>query len=84
MGSLKGTIGTPEISPTNSIPAGNCSHKLGQLTFLALEPWVGGLGLLTPEIPLPIFYPPHVDVGPALSASLPLLLVWMNVFSLIS
>ena len=53
------------------------------LTFLALVPWGGGpvmgLGLLTPEIILPSFYPPHVYVGPAHSASFPLLPVWIDV-----
>ena len=49
--------------------------------------WGGGeagvrLGFLAPEISLPNFYPPHVDVGPARSASLPLP-VWMDVVSLI-
>ena len=54
---------------------------------MALEPWAGGpdvrLGLLAPKIPLPNFYPPHKDVGPAHFASLPLLPVWMDVDSLI-
>ena len=57
-------------------------------TYLpALEPWAGGprveLGLLAPRIPLLNFYLPNVDVGPAHYKSLPLLLVWMNVFYLI-
>ena len=51
------------------------------------EPWAGGpgvgLGLLAPEISLPYFYPPHEDVGPARSTSLPFLPVWMDVVSLI-
>ena len=68
---------TPEVSSTDSIPTGFCSQKLWGLTFLALEPWtVGpsvGLGLLTPEISLVNFYPPHVGVGPAHSVSPPLL-----------
>ena len=42
-----------------------------------------GLGLLNPEIALPNFYPPHMDVGPAHSTSLLLLSVWMDVVSLI-
>ena len=42
-----------------------------------------GLGLFTPEIPLPNIYPPHMDVGPASFMSLPLLPVWMDVVSLI-
>ena len=42
-----------------------------------------GLELLTPEISLPNFYPPHVGEGPACSVSVPLLPVWMDVVSLI-
>ena len=42
-----------------------------------------GLGLLTPKISLPSFYLSQVFVGPAQSASLPLLPVWMDVVSLI-
>ena len=42
-----------------------------------------GLGLLTCEISLPNFYLPHAGVGPARSASAPLLPVWMDVVSLI-
>ena len=63
------------------------SHRLWGFTFLALESWAGGpgrgLGFLTPEISLLNFYPLHVDVGPAHSASVPLLPVWMDVVSLI-
>ena len=47
-----------------------------------LEPGMG-LGLLAPKMSLPNFYPPHVDVEPACSMSLPLLPVWMDVLSLI-
>ena len=47
-------LGTPEVSSTDSIPAGFCSQKFWRLTFLALEPWaVGpgvGLALLTPSL----------------------------------
>ena len=42
-----------------------------------------GLGLLVPEISLLNFYPPYVNVGPALSESPLLLPVWMDVVSLI-
>ena len=42
-----------------------------------------GLGLLAPEISLLNFYLSHVHVGPACSASLLLLPVWMDVVSLI-
>ena len=42
-----------------------------------------GLGLLSLEIALPNFYPPHMDMGPAHSASPPFLPVWMDVVSLI-
>ena len=54
---------------------------------MALEPWAAGLGvglrLLTPEMSLPSFYPPHVGEGPAHSTSAPLLPVWMTAVSLI-
>ena len=53
------------------------------LVFLALEPWAGGpgvgMGPLDPEISLPNFYPPHMDVGPACYVSVPLLPVLMDV-----
>ena len=42
-----------------------------------------GLGLLAPKILLPNFYPPNMGVGPAHSVSVPLLLIWLNVVSLI-
>ena len=44
---------------------------------------VGGPGLLTPEISLLNFYPPHMGEGRACSVSLPLLPVWMDVVYLI-
>ena len=63
------------------------SQKLRGLIFLALDPWAGGpgmgLGLLAPEISLLNFYPPHVCEGPACSASVPLLPVWIDVVSII-
>ena len=71
-------------------------HRLNPCWFLQTEivgtylPGTGslgwraswGLGLLTAEISLPYFYPPHVGDGPArsTSASRP---VWMDVVSLI-
>ena len=60
-------------------------QKLWGLIFLALEPWAGvpGMGCLAPEISLPNFYPPHVDVGPAYFTSLSLIPIWMDVVSLI-
>ena len=68
-------LGTPDVSSTNSIPAGFCSQKLWGLIFWYWIPGLGGcgvgLGVLTPEISLPNFYPPHVDVGPAYSMSPP-------------
>ena len=68
-------------------PCSFCSQKLWGLTFLALEPWAGrpnvGLGLLAPDVSLPDLYPTHVGVGPAYSASLPLLPFCMDVISLI-
>ena len=47
--------------------------------------WVPGvgLGLFSPELSLLNFYPPHVDVGPALFRAVPFLPVWMDVVSLI-
>ena len=66
--------GTLEFSSTDSILSGFCRQMLRGAIFLVLEPWAGGpgveLGLLTPEIFLPNFYPPHMDVGPAHSAFL--------------
>ena len=80
-------LGTPEVSSIDSIPAGFCIQKLWGLIFLTLEPWAGesvvGMGLLASNISLPNFYPPHMDVGPACSISLPFLPVWMDVVSLI-
>ena len=67
------------LSSTASISSGFYIQKLAGFIFLALEPWAGGPGvgleLLTSEISRPNFYPPQVDVGPAHSASPPLLLV---------
>ena len=78
-------LGAPEVSSTESIPAGFCSQKLWGLIFLALEPWAGGpgvrLGLLTHETSLPNFYAPHVGVGPARFTPLLLLPVWTDVVS---
>ena len=75
------------MSSTDSIPAGFHSQKLWGLIFLAWEPWAGGvgvgLGLLAPEISLLNFYPPHMDVRPAHSASVPFLPVWIDVILLI-
>ena len=49
-------LGTPKVSPTDSIPAGFCSQKLWGLPSLALEPWARGpgmgQGLLASEISL--------------------------------
>ena len=73
----------PAASSTDSIPIGFHRQKLWGLIFLALEPWAGGPGvsleLLAPEIPSRIFI--HMGVGPAFSASVPHLLVWMDVVS---
>ena len=75
-------LGFLSVSSTDSIPTGFCSQKLCGLIFLALEPWAGGpgvgLGLLVPKVSLLNFYPLHLDVGPSLSTTLPLLLVWMG------
>ena len=42
-----------------------------------------GLGLLTPDIILSNFYPPHMGERPACSTPVPFLPVWMDVVSLI-
>ena len=39
------------------------------------------LGLLSPKISLPNFYPPQADVGPTCSVSVSFLPVWMDVVS---
>ena len=49
---------------------------------LGWEPGIG-LGLLFPKISLLNSYPTHMDVGPAHSASLSLLPLWMYVVSLL-
>ena len=87
MGSLRGTTWDSRIF----------SHSLSLHWFLQLEvmrtylpdaetlgwePGVG-LGLFAPRIPLLNFYPLHAGVQPAHSSSLPLLLIWMDVDSLI-
>ena len=75
LGSLRGLLGAPEVSSTDSIPIGFCRQELWGLISLALETWAEGpgvgLGLLAPEKALPYFYPPHVGVGPACSTSTP-------------
>ena len=68
--SLRGTAGTPEVYSSGGLnPHWFLQPEVGRLIFLALEPWAGGfgvgLGLITPEISRPNFYPPHMDVGPA-------------------
>ena len=79
-------LGTPEVSSSDSVPVGFCSQEFGDLSSWNLEPGAGvpdvELGLCIPEISLLNFYPPHVVVGPACSASLTLLPVWMDVVSL--
>ena len=45
---------------------------------------VWGYDSLPPELSLPNFYLPHVHVGQACSASLPLLLIWKDVISFIT
>ena len=66
---------------------GFCSQNLWGFVFLALGPCAGGpcvwIELLTLEISLPNVYLPYVDVEPAHPTSPPLLLVWMDLFSLI-
>ena len=66
-GSLEGTAWGPRSFFPWLNPHWFLQPELWGLIFLALKPWVGGLGmglgLLTPEISLPNFYP--VAVGPA-------------------
>ena len=85
MGSLRGSACTPEVSPRDSIPTGFLQPEVMRTYLPGTGTLVGGpsvgLGLLAPEISLLNFYPPHVNVGLASSASLPLLPVWMNVVS---
>ena len=81
----------PAVSSTAPTPTDFCSQKLWGLIILELEPWAGWpgvrLGSLAPEISFPIFIQPPMGMGLAcsmspclcISASLPLLLVWMNV-----
>ena len=72
------------LPPTQSLlvfAARSCGDFLA-LEPLAVEPRVD-LGLLAPKISLPNFYPRHEGVGPDCSESVPLLPVWMDVFSLI-
>ena len=84
---LEELLGAPAVSSTDSVLNGSCSQNLWGFIFLALEPWAVGpgveLGLLTPDIPLLNFYPPHMGEGPACSAPVPLLPVWMDMVSLI-
>ena len=63
------------------------ARSYGDLSSLHWNPGLEGPGiglrLLAPKIPLPDFYPPHMDVGPSCSMSACLLPVWMDVVSLI-
>ena len=67
-GSLKGTSWDPEVFPLTQSPL------VLQPEVRALEPLARGsgvgLGLLTPKISLPNFYPPYVSVGTVQSMSL--------------
>ena len=87
MGSLRGTawgsrIFFHQLYPCWVLQPEVVGTYLPGTGTLGWEAWCGA-GLLIPKIPLPNFYPPHVDEGLAHSTSLPLLSVWMDVFSLI-
>ena len=75
-------LGALDVSSMDSIPAGLAARSCGDSFSWRWSPGVGGagvgLGLLAPETSLQSFYPPHVDVGPAHSTSVPLLPVWMD------
>ena len=68
--SLRGTLGTPAVSSTDSFPTYFCNQKAWECNFLALEAWASRprvvLQLLTLGIPLLSFYPLRVNVGEAL------------------
>ena len=68
--------------PLAQSPLGFAGRNLGDLSSWHWNPGVG-LELLTPEISLPIFYPPHLCERPALPTPASLLPVWMDVVSLI-
>ena len=57
----------PAVYFATPTPTGFYSQKLWRFIFLVLEPravWSGlGLGSLASKVSLPIFYPPHVNVG---------------------
>ena len=85
VGSLRGTAWGSSSFFHQLNPLWFCIQKLWGLIFLALEPWTGGL-VWGPDSSLPRYPSPtfiHVGVGPAHSASVPLLPVSMNVVSLI-
>ena len=69
------------LSPSWFLQAGVIGTSLPDTRALGWGAWLG-LGLLTPEISFPNFYPTHMYVGPACSTSVPLLPVWMDVVSL--
>ena len=84
---LEELLGVPEfLPPTQSLLVFG-ARSCGDLSSWHWGPVLGGpsvvLGLLTSEIPLLNFYPPHVDVGPHCSVSALLLSVWVDVGFLI-
>ena len=80
-------LGTPEVSYTDSVLLVFAARSYGDLSSWHWNPGLGGpgvgLGLLTPEISLPSFYPLYVGERPAHSMFPHLLPVWMDVVSLI-
>ena len=86
-GFFKGNcLGLQKFLPLTQSLLDFAARSCGDLSSWHWNPRLGawsGLGLLVPQISLPNFYPPHVSVGPAHSASAPLLPVWMDVVSLI-
>ena len=72
----------PQTQSLLVFAARSCGTYLPVTGTLGWGPGVG-LGLLTPELSLLNFYPPHVGEGPAHSTSVPLLPVWVYVVFLI-
>ena len=73
------------LPPTQSVlvfAARSCGDLFSWHWNISLG-WEPGVGLLAPKIPLPNFYLPCMDVGPAHSVSPPLQPVWTGGVSLI-
>ena len=78
-------LGLQQFLPPTQSPLVFAARNYGDLYSWHWDSGLVGpgfrLGLLAFEILLPNFYPPHLDVGPAHSTSLPLLPVLMDVVS---